>query len=221
MHARGGAVRVGAAFGLALLLAACAAQPQTREASPERAVEDTFEAYRTALLARDGATAADLVTAETWAYYREMGDVALTADEAELRNMDFVDRLTGLLFRHALTVEDLQALSGEELVAVSIDHGWISRDRTAGLTLVNYTIEGDTATAYSRGRDGKPTKSKMTFYQERGAWRIHLLDNIKQSRSTMKLAIALSGMTEEQLLFESLKRGVGRPAGPEIWEPPA
>jgi hypothetical protein len=44
---------------------------------------------------------------------------------------------------------------------------------------------------------------------------------INTTRSVMPLAIALSGMTAEEMLFASLERSTGRKPGPEIWSPPS
>ena len=208
-------------FLMLALPAGCATQPQTAENSPERAVETTFLSYQKALLDRDGAAAAALVTEDSWAYYRNMADEALTADRQRLQDMDFVDRLTALTFRHALTPADLRRMNGMDLVAVSVDKGWISREKTAKLRLTNYRITGNTATAAVLSPNGKPSSVSMGFRSERGAWRLDLLDNINTARSAMPLAIALSGMSEEELLFASLERATGSEAGPEIWTPPS
>lgn len=200
---------------------ACATAPQTAANSPERAVEDTFLAYQKALLAEDGTTAAGLVTAASWDYYREMADEALTADRNRLEELDFVDRLTALLFRMSLTRDALRRMSGEELVAYSVDQGWISREKTANMKLANFRITGDSAKASVIGRDGKPSTVTMGFETERGAWRLDLLDTINTSRRAMPLAIALSGMTEAEFIFASLKRSTGRTPESDIWSPPS
>lgn len=221
MNAKASNIRVLLVLMLGLLATACAAVPQTEPTSPEYAVEQTFLSYKEALLARDGAGGAALVTADSWEYYREMADEALVADRDRLEQMNFADRVIVMLFRHALTPAELRRMSGEELVAVSIDKGWISRESTANLRLTNYSISGDSAQAYAIRRDGKLSTVKLDFAQERGAWRLDLLGIIAISRTAMPLAIALSGMTENDLLFATLKEGTGRTAGPEIWTPPS
>ncbi|MGF1631150.1 MAG: hypothetical protein ACFCUT_16880 [Kiloniellaceae bacterium] len=205
---------------IAVLPLACATPPQTAENSPERVVEETFLAYKEALLAHRGNAAAELVTEESWEYYRDLADEALTANRARLEGADFTDRVTILMFRLGLTREQLRRLSGRELVAKSIDEGWFSEELTARLRLTDYRISGDTARAFALDQVGKPSTSSLSFQRERGAWRLDLLQAINDSRKVMTLAIAISGMTEEELLFATLEEGTGRRPGPEIWNPP-
>ena len=206
---------------IAMLLSACAAAPQTAENTPERAVEDAFLAYTSALLAQDGVSGSALLTAASLDYYRDMADEALTADRQRLLDTHIVDRITILLFRHGLTVDQLRRMSGKELAEVAIDRGWVSKSSAARTKLTNYRVFGDVATANVLNRSGDPSSVAMRFRLEQGSWRLDLLKNLEEARKVMRLALALSGKTEDELLIETLEESsAGRP-GPEIWNPPS
>lgn len=205
---------------IAVLPAACATPPQTAETSPERAVEEAFESYRRALLAQDGAAAADLVTEQTWSLYREQANHALTAERAFLMDSDLVDRVSILLLRHGMTSEQLRTMTGKEIFAHAVDRGWIGEESTAKLRLTNYRINRGIAYADVVGRGGRPSGVTMRFVQQEGGWRVDVLDMLKTSRSAVALAVALSGMTQEEFLYNTLEDGTGRRPGPGIWNPP-
>lgn len=209
-----------AAVLVAVLLSACAAAPQTVENTPERAVEDAFVAYKAAILAQDGTSGSALVTAASQDYYRDMADEALTADRQRLLATHIVDRITILLLRQNLTVDQLRRMTGRELTEFAIDRGWVSKDSAARTKLSNYRIFGDVATANVVNRSGELSKISMRFRFEQEAWRLDLLKNLEEARKIMKLALALSGKTEDELLSETLEKGSSGKSGPEIWDPP-
>ncbi len=205
---------------IALLPAACATKPQTAEGTPERAVEQTFLGYKTALLEEDGGAASDLVTAGSLEYYRDMADESLTANRARLMDMHVVDRITILLFRQGLTTEQLRRMSGKELMAFAVERGWFSENSVATAELTNYRTEGAFAEANLLRRDGSASSIGMEFRREDDAWRLDLLHNLDVARKSMRLALALSGMSEEELLRKSLESSTGEKVTPAIWDPP-
>ena len=206
---------------IAVLPAACATSPQTVEKSPERAVEEAFESYRRALLAPDGDAAADLVTEQTWNFYRDLASHALTAERSFLMESDLVDRVSILLLRHGMASEQLRKMSGREIFAHAVDRGWIGEESTAKLRLTNYRVNRGIAYADIIGRDGRTSGVAMRFVQQQDSWRVDVLDMLNTSRSAVALAVALSGMTQEEFLYNALEDGTGRRPGPEIWNPPS
>src|SRR3546814_19774378 len=72
---------------VAVLPAACATGPVTEADTPERAVEDSFVAFRQAVLAGDGEKAAALTTAASWDYYRDRAADALPAGPGQLQRL--------------------------------------------------------------------------------------------------------------------------------------
>src|SRR3546814_16661343 len=72
---------------VAVLPAACATGPVTEADTPERAVEDSFVAFRQAVLDGDGEQAAALTTAASRHYYRDRADVATSAGTGPLQTL--------------------------------------------------------------------------------------------------------------------------------------
>src|SRR3546814_16939390 len=96
--------------------------PVTEADTPERAVEDSFVAFRQAVLDGDGEKAAALTTAASWDYYRDRADDALSAGPGQLQSVPLDQTLVVLTLRHAVTPTDLKSLSGRELLARSEEH---------------------------------------------------------------------------------------------------
>jgi len=106
------------------------------------AVRDSFLGYKTAILTGDGETAAELVTQRTHALYRGFADSALTLDKPGLDSLHVMDRLSVMQLRHQMTRQQLESMSGEEIVAYAVDHGLIGTDGAARLQVGDFTLEG-------------------------------------------------------------------------------
>jgi hypothetical protein len=205
---------------VSLLPAACSPTLRTAADTPERSVEVAFLVYKSALQQRSGAVASGLMTRASHGYYRQIADEALTADRQRLLELPVSDRMTVLMFRHGLTVEKLRHASGKALAATAVDRGWFGQTGAAAVELTNFRITGDEATANLLGKSGEVSEVTMKFLREDDAWRIDLLHSLEQGRKAMKLGLALSGMSEDELVHIALEKATGRKPGPEIWNPP-
>jgi len=210
-----------AALLVALLPAACSPTLRTPADTPERSVEVAFLAYKSALQQRSGAVASELMSKASHDYYRQVADEALTADRRRLMDMPVSDRMTVLMFRHGLTVDQLRRASGEALAATAVDRGWFGETGAAAVDLTNFRITGDEATANVLGKSGEMSEVTMKFLREDSAWHIDLLHSLEQGRKAMKLGLAVSGMSEDELIHIALEKATGRKPGPEIWSPPS
>lgn len=195
------------------------AQPLAAVASPE-AVEDSFLEYQSAILASDGERAASAVTQGSRDHYRAYADQALTLDRPGLEKLHIADRVTVMLLRHSLKRDQLESMTGGEIIAYAVDQGWIDKESSARIRLGGYTVNGDFATASLLGNDGTASPFKLEFQKEEGHWRLNLAEMLVLARFGIDYAVQQSGMTEEAFLLFLLEYSSGRKPGPDIWSPP-
>lgn len=193
--------------------------PLSAAASPE-AVERAFQDYKAAILGSDGTTASELVTQASRDLYRRYADEALTLDRPELGRLHVADRITVMMLRHSLGRTDLENMSGGEIVAYAVNHGWIGKEGAANLRLGNYEVDGDYAAGTVLGPDGQPSPFKMQFQREEGAWRLDLVEMLNMSRMVIGYSIEQTGLSEDDFIMLMLEFSSGRKPGPEIWSPP-
>lgn len=221
--------RVLAALVILLLPAACATGPRTEANTPERAVEDTYVAFKEALLAGDGARVAELTTASSGDFYRDMADEALSAGRSRLADLSLDHRLIALTLRHALSPYELKRMSGKELLTLCVDRGWIwieeswiDRRYFAGKQPDNYRIIGRAAAAGVDDYLSWPRQG-VTFRYEDGRWRVNFEQDVVPPNQVTEALIAYyrygQEMTEEEYIFKTLEEATGRRPGPEIWSP--
>lgn len=205
---------------LALLLLVLLVQPLPAGASPD-AVKDSFLNYQAALLTGDGEKAANAVTQGSRDYYRAYADQALTLDRQGLKQLHVADRVTVMLLRHSLDRQQLESMTGGEIIAYAVEQGWIDKESTARIRLGDYAVQGDFASAALLGKDGAASPFKLEFLMEDGQWRLDLAEMLKIARFGIDYAVRQSGMSEEEFVFFVLEYSSGRKPGPEIWSPPA
>jgi len=202
---------------LSVVLLLALSQPA---AADTEEVEQSFLAYKTAILESDGEAAADLVTEHSHAYYRKLADQALNLDRAELHEIHLSDRLNALLLRHSLEPEELQRMSGSDVIAFAVDRGWIGKEGAEQLRLGDYAIDGDHASGTILRPDGEATAFMMEFEKEDGRWRLDLVALIDLTRAAFEYTVKQTGLSEDEFVLLMIEHSTGSKPGPEIWNPP-
>lgn len=184
-------------------------------------VREAFLGYKTAILTGDGETAAELVTERTRTLYRGFADSALTLDKPGLDGLHVMDRISVMQLRHQMTRQQLESMSGGEIVAYAVDQGWIGKDGAARLQVGDFIVQGDSASAPVLGGDGEETLLRMRFAREDGLWRFDLVEAMALVRVTMAQAIRQTGLSEDAFILVFLEAASGRKPDPDIWSPPS
>jgi len=183
------------------------------------AVARGFAVYKSALMRRDGARAAAAISANSLAYYDRIRELALSAPRNELEALEGTERMLVLGMRHQAPRELLETATPAELVAYAVDSGLVSDTSVATTELGEITIQGDRARAWIV-IDGQPTRGVLQFAREQAAWKFDLEFAMQASSGLVAALAEQLGLPENQVIFELLARGSGRPVGPEIWVPP-
>ncbi|WP_340119067.1 hypothetical protein [Pelagibius sp. 7325] len=183
-------------------------------------VQESFLAYKAAILASDGEAVADLVTQESRDYYRKLADQALTLDREALHKIHLSDRLNAMLLRHSLEPEQLESMSGGAVVSYAVDRGWIGRGGADQLQLGHYQVDGDRASGSILRPDGEASPFKMEFEKEEGRWLLDLVALTQLTRAAFEYSVQQTGLSEDEFVVLMLEHASGRKPGPEIWSPP-
>jgi hypothetical protein len=206
---------------LSLLFVVLLALPLPAAAASTDDVKESFLAYKSAILASDGAAAADLVTQGSRELYRRYAVDAATLDRDGLDQLHVTDRVSVLLLRHSLQRSALESMSGGEVIAYSVDQGWIGKDSVARLNLGNFQVDGNAASGVVLDAAGRESPFKLEFLKEEGRWRLDLLKMLEMTRMAIVYAVQQTGMSETDFVLYVLELSTGRTPGPEIWNPPS
>jgi hypothetical protein len=193
----------------------------------ERAVRETFEAYKQALLQRQGARASALVDRATWDYWGELRRLALSGSEEELRQRPFIERLLVVSLRHELSVEELRQMDLEAMLGRAIEAGWIAPASIAQLEMGEVRLEGDRASGQALTRTfGDPPSLqpveglRYEFVREEDEWHFAFASLVAGLDRLLGDFAAQLGADEDDLIFSLVESFSGRTVLPEVWQPP-
>lgn len=193
-------------------------------ASPAE-VEASFEAYKQALVAGDGAAASRLTASDTHAFLDQTLDRALIMEEAELRALPLLDQVSVLMLRHNMKAEQLRQMKDGDPVAYAVEQRAFDMNEVQRLETAEFTVAGTQAYAPLSNLKGSPIPVNVHFKEEAGIWRFDLLSSIAPFRAFFD---AQAGMLDA-LKTNDGKSGVvpllihlitGRAPDPNIWNPP-
>ncbi|HVR30272.1 MAG TPA: hypothetical protein VMS86_12150, partial [Thermoanaerobaculia bacterium] len=193
------------------------------QADDAAAVRDLFTRYKTALLTADGATASRLVDRETFAYFEEIKDLALSGDEESVRGRPFVDRLLIVTMRHELPAAELGDMDLEGLLEHAIDAGWIGKASIAQLGIGEVTVDGQEASAVAVTGGQTPADAALSeglryrFVRENGEWRFGFRSLVESINQVIAQLTAQMGTDQDALIFVLVEQLSGRKVLPEVW----
>ena len=206
---------------VALLLALL---PAVAQANPAE-VEASFEAYKQALVAGDGAKASALTASDTHTFLKQTLDRALTMQEPEVRALPLLDQIAVLMLRHNMKAEQLREMKDGDPVAYAVNEHAFDMNEVKKLEAAEFTVTGTQAQAPLSNLKGSPIPVNVHFKEEAGTWRFDLLSSIAPFRAVFDAQAGMLG----GLQTSDGKSGVvpliihlitGRAPDANIWNPP-
>jgi hypothetical protein len=185
----------------------------------EAGVRAAFEAYRAALLARDGQAALPHVAAAVFEYYGDVQRLALYAMADEVRARPLHDQMFVLLLRHRLAPQRLRDMTPRELFAYGVDQGWIGEESTRRQQIDRVWVHGNMANV-TINQGGRPSPLDYSFVRQEGAWKWDMLGVIQWMDPAFRMLADRNGLTPEALLVRVVEATNKGTVSPAIWDPP-
>lgn len=169
---------------------------------PPQAIQESFEDYQAAILARDP-SGTELLSEATIGYYDHLIDLIKNADRTTLEAAPLADRIVVLMTRSTYPHEELLAMDGEGLVREAIVRGEIG-DNVANLSLGKTDLKEDVALIQVL-QNGQEIPVEFTFLKEDGVWKMDLVSLLPGVTFAMESVLAQSGLSEEEFIIKTIK----------------
>jgi hypothetical protein len=168
---------------------ACLLNPAIVRADDAAAlIQAAYRRYVAALVARDGAAAAAMVTADSLKREERLRDLALAAPADIVAALPPADRLAVLRLRHEFTAAELAPLNGADLVRIPVEEAWTSPEPLSALTVTGVEQQGDEATIKVE-RGGEPVPVRLVLRHEQGEWQLDLVELARGSDAALARSI--------------------------------
>jgi hypothetical protein len=189
------------------------------------AVEQSFEAYKQALIDGDGAAASALTASDTHAYLKQTLERALTMPAADLQAQPLLDQISVLMLRHNMKPDQLREMKDSDPVAYAVDQHAFDMNEVQKLQAAEFTVTGSQAEAPISNLKGSPIPVSVHFKEEAGTWRFDLLSSIAPYRaffdSQAGFLAKLNGQNGNNAVVPLLIHLItGRAPAADIWDPP-
>jgi len=180
------------------------------------AIKNVFHAYRTALIERDGNAAWACLDSASHRYYEDQIEAARSMDSASLAAAPLMTQLMVLRFRHELSAETIDTLSGRQAFTFAVTKEMVSQNSVARLsTPIEVEVSGNWAKMSYRD-----SQSQMPFIRENGAWKLFLSSVMELAEDAFAELLAQSGMTWREFLSAIITQVSGRELNPQIFKGP-
>jgi hypothetical protein len=196
---------------------ACDASPPTPE-QDRAAIRETFARYRQAVVDEDGQALVDLLSQQTLSYYERMRDLCLGADETTLRAEALMTQVQVLSLRIRMKPEELEGMSGADLIRHSVAEGWLRNPAAADSDIGEIQLDGDRAEA-THLVSGKDGGSKLYFAREPAGWRIDRHRSMLDGEERLATLFE-RGLSKDELIDDLLRASTGRRFTRDLLEPP-
>lgn len=189
------------------------------------AVEQSFEAYKQALIDGNGAAASALTASDTHAYLAQTLDRALTMPAGDLQALPLLDQVSVLMLRHNMPPAQLREMKDSDPVAYAVDQHAFDMNEVQKLEAAEFTVTGSQAQAPISNLKGSPIPVNVHFKEEAGTWRFDLLSSIAPYRaffdSQAGFLAKLNGQNGNNAVVPLLIHLItGRAPDANIWNPP-
>lgn len=180
-------------------------------------VRTVFEEYRTAILAKDGETAAARVGEGVISRFDEWRNAALVADRPSLQRLSVGTQIFVLRARLELSRAELQSLSGRGLFVHAVTAGWIPRSSVEGWQTGIATIDDRSASLTLTKGTGE---MQMPFVFEQGEWRIDLSPAMAADETELEDRESDPDGSLGEFVEEWLRDHSSEPFDPAVWDGP-
>jgi hypothetical protein len=182
----------------------------------EKAVRETFNAYKAAILADKSEDAVNAVDSRTLKYYTDMLELTKTADSNTIESRPLIDKLMILILRHRATKDELLAMKGHDAFVFAIKNGMVSKGGVVNTAIGKVTLSN----LFAKGEalvEGKPTPLFFEFHKENNQWKIDLTSLFPIANTAFRQMVEDSGEKENDFLFTVLTNLTGKTPDPGIW----
>ncbi|MEV6237825.1 hypothetical protein [Lentzea sp. NPDC051838] len=208
----------GAACGTSAPTITSTAPPTSQLLDDSQAISAAFETFSKAALARDGATAASLLSSSTFSTYDEIRKVALTGTEQQVATLVPSGQIFTYTMRGDLDPAVLRTASPHDLVKAALDRGLVSEDTISAITLGGLTVNDGKALGKVRVARAQTTVF-LSFLREDGAWKVELPSLFDFTNATLGATAKEKNLTHVQVIDEMLIAKYGPEKAAEVRKP--
>ncbi len=190
----------------------------TPDKTDEELIQENFDAYKTAILSGDGATASQQIDKKTLNYYNDLLKNILSSDSTTVEALPILNKMLVLSIRAIIPKEDILKMDERQLFQRAVEEGMISKQGVESLALGEMAINLTDAKVQMLTQ-GQTAPLSFHFNKEGSDWKLDLTPIFDSSVDAVNQFIGDRGITEKEFIYNSIQQLTKKPVRDEIWVP--
>jgi hypothetical protein len=183
--------------------------------SAKKEIRTTFNQYKSAILAQEGAKAVPCISKSTVNYFEGILEQVKFSDKEGILSLSIADQTQILLIRRFFSKEEISSFDAEQLYATMIDQGFMGEQiETMSIGLV--AIKGNKGKA-QMVLGGAKTDIFFDFIKENEQWKIDITTTLIMTTKSIEAQAKANKVSTTQYLLDMLQ--LSEEEREEIWKP--
>ena len=177
-----------------------------------------YGSYNTALLQKDGETAAQLLHSNIVDNYAEALQLAKTASRDELESIPPHKKLIMFYIRWGVPEEVIAKDDPHAIIAYMVEQGALRSNTSVSTDVRDFTLQDGEVIGHLYAQ-GKKTPLKISFAQEHGQWKIDLTDLNAMADDVYAQSAEMQKVSQDEALLNLVEGTTKKDVTDEIWVP--
>lgn len=213
-------LRAGRTLTILLLAMTIGLQSSQGADEVENEIQLSFDAYKNALIQKDGDTAARLISQDAKQVYEFYREAALSGTPEEIKQVPLVHQAGILTLRGSVPPETLMEMDGAQVYAQAINSGLIAHKWAGVMEIIEIGLINPETAVLTIGVKGEPG-TQLAMVKEGAFWKISVREVLMQSNRTIEAMLIEKKVTPEQYLKTVVETQLGPGTYENLWRPPA
>ncbi|MBN1187377.1 MAG: hypothetical protein JXB49_34190 [Bacteroidales bacterium] len=147
---------------------------ETHKKKDNDLIQQSFKAFKTAMIAKDGENAVKYISSKTIEYYDKILDKTIYADWQETYDLSYMERIMVFRLRHQVDTSLLFHFTGEDLLKYSIKSKMFAMESIEGMEYHDVEEISEGKAKVNIALNSFFTQA-FDFYYEEGLWKMDIM----------------------------------------------
>lgn len=185
----------------------------------KKEIVNVFTTYKNAIVKNDVKSAILQLDKSSFSYYDEILNTSLRADEAQLNQLEILDRLMVLTVKHRVPKDQLIKMNGKDLLIYALENDIINNNRVEKMGIGDIEINGDIAYGQFL-QDNKNIALYLGFSYDQSQWRLDVTSLAEPTGFAIRKLVEMQNKDENEVIFMMIEASTpNQKISKDIWKP--
>lgn len=196
-----------------------AEEPKIDVEKAKKEIVNVFTTYKNAIVKNDVKTAVLQLDKSSFNYYDEILNTSLRADEAQINQLELLDRLMVLSVKHRVPKDKLITMDGKDLLIYALENDIINNNRVETMGIGDIDVNGDIAYGQFL-QNNQNIALYLGFSFDQSQWRLDITSLAEPTGFAIRKLVEMQNKTENEVIIMMIESSTpGQKVSKDIWKP--